>query len=104
LGAFFQPSGTTLRHLDLTADLGAQRYPALRRNEVRFRIGIAAAGCQPDIACPESAPEFPEDTQFIVVTMDTTVLVHDIRLPLRRDEIERGIRRQRSTLVGIRPP
>jgi hypothetical protein len=38
------------------------------------------------------------------VTLDMAVLVHDIRRPLRWDESERSIRRQRPTLFSVHPP
>src|SRR4029453_2911996 len=67
--SLFQTHRSVFGGVDVLTDVRSQRRPARFGDQVGFGIRVAPAARHPDIAGAEGAAEFPESTEFIVVSV-----------------------------------
>ena len=105
LGLTLRQAGRALvGDLELLAHLAAQRGPTLPGDQVRLRVGVAAAGFQPDIAGPQGRAQLREHADLEVTPVDLPLIIDHVGAPLRRDEIDGGASGQVPALPLTQPP
>jgi hypothetical protein len=105
LGLMLRQAGRALvGGLELLAHLAAQGGPTIPEDQVRLRVGVAAAGFQPDVTGPQGRAQLREHAELEVAPVDPPLIVDHVGAPLRRDEIDGGAPGQVPALPLTPPP
>ena len=99
--SLFQTHRPVFGSAELLTDVRSQRRPARFGDQVGFGIRVAPAAGHPDIAGAEGAAEFPEGTEFIVVSVNVAVGSDHVWAPLHGDKIRRRLVRNGAPTGGI---
>ena len=99
--SLFQTNSPVFGHVELLTDLCTQRGPPVFRDQVGVGIGIAPAARDPDSTRTQGPPQLPQGTELVVMPVNAAFWVHDVRPPLRGDEVRRGLWGHRASMGGV---